>query len=253
MEEIVKQGNNALQSHIRIASGAGLISFFTTMLVWIQTEELGVPPAALYWALIMNACFILAPLTFCLRNTSRPVRAQTQGCIAILGAIGLIFGFCGAPLFFYFLFAEMPLPLRFCGLGLVIISGIAWAFLCWRDHVQATEQSGLLHSAAYAEYSEYIIYDQFKAGDVLSRHIHTRSPFSWPYLVGSLVIAPFGTFFYRFFGDQIGHHEMVWVLGFLTYPLYLVFISAIVQGYRQKILIPKLLTQQTGKPVFWAG
>jgi hypothetical protein len=140
-----------------------------------------------------------------------------------------------------------------CGLGFVIISGIAWTFLCWRDHVQATDKSGLLHSAAYAKHSEYIIYDQFKAGDVLNRHIHTRSPFSWPYLVGFLVIAPFGTFFYRFFGDQIGHHGMVWVLGFLTYPLYLVFISAIVQGYRQNFLIPKLLTQQTGKPVFWAG
>lgn len=253
MDEIIKQGNSALRTHIKIVAGSGLISLFTTMLVWIQTEELGASPTALNISLIMNACFVLARLTFYLHNTSRPVSAQTQGCLAILGALGLIFGFCGAPLFFYFLFAAMPLLLRFCGLGLVIISGITWAFLCWRDHVQATEKSGRLNSAAYTERSDYIIFDQFKAGDLLSRHLHTRSPFSWPYLAGFLVIAPFGTFFYRFFGDYIGHHGMVWVLGFLTYPLYLVFIGAIVQGYRQNLLIPKVLTNETGKPVYWAG
>jgi hypothetical protein len=104
----------------------------------------------------------------------------------------------------------------------------------WRDHALATQRSGLMESAAYVEHPRYYVYDQFKAGDILNRHLHLRNPFSRPYLIGFLIIAPFGAFFYRFFGDHIGHHGMIWVLGFLAYPLYL-FLSAQLSKYIDRL------------------
>lgn len=243
----------SIRSVAKRTSLFGFFGLFPTMLVWIQSEELGASFVSVYASLLLTLVFIAAPIPFALLKKDQPTLVSTYGWLTVISFISIIFCFCGAQLFFYFIFAPIPLGLRVCGLTLVIGSGAIWAALCWHDHLRASAKSGLLNSPAYAEYSDHLVYDHFKAGDILNNHLHLRNPFSRPYLAVFLIIAPFGAFFYRFFGDRIGHHGMIWVLGFLTYPLYLFFIGAIVQMYRQTILMPRVLSQRTGKPIYWLG
>jgi hypothetical protein len=221
-------------------------------MTWIQVEELNAPVIALYTALGLTCFFTIAPWLFLL-TTQRAgrLRASTHSLLMTLGISNSIFLFAGAQLFFYFIFVPLPLAIQLSGFCIVYGGGFVWALIAWRDYARISKRIKLEATEAFEDHGEFIVYDNWVANDICHKRGVTvgRSPFSWPFLIALLAIAPFGPFFFRHFGGLVGHHGMVWITGFLVYPLYLYFIGLLVQTLLQNFLLFKHLERKFGKQI----
>jgi hypothetical protein len=65
----------------------GFFGLFPTMLIWIQSEELGASLFSVYASLALTAMFIVIPILFSFHKRGEPTLASTYGWLVVIGFV----------------------------------------------------------------------------------------------------------------------------------------------------------------------
>jgi hypothetical protein len=217
---------------------AGFSDFKTTTMPWKVTGSL---------TLISSAVLLVQYFL----NRSRR-RLIWEGIAAIFGLlpIWLLLGSCWLA---YFLFAPMPVFVRWSVLLPCLAGTIYWLIVVWRDYESVAKRRGLL-SRLYRVEGDRIVYSIEASTVVLT--LKQRSPFSrlhfWGVslapLLGGIALSSV-----EHFQSASGPHGVFLILSFFSYPMSQWMLAYL--GMRTvffHVYLPRKIEKETAKKVILA-
>jgi len=199
--------------------------------------------------LMTFACFV-APFVIYMMYRRRNL-LWVCGLVQSIGVFAVYFFFGIFAYIFYFMFAPLPLQVRWAGLLGGIALTVYWVAISRRSVLHTIKTTSLVEQAFDGNTSN--LRYRIQPGVMLFEQLgKERSPFSKIYYWIALGIAPFYLILSRLLSSNFGANGVLFALAVLGMPVSLWFVGLLVRIYLLIVSLPRQLGKQHRKPVLVA-